>query len=151
KISPRMVVDPSPNRGSMMRIYRDIRFAADKSPYKVNLAAHFRHARAKDGAVPGYYIHLEPASCMMGAGIWHPELRAVQKIRSAIVADAKRWKAVTTKRTMMGESLKRAPAGYAPDHPLIEALKMKDFAVSLPLEESEVCGTKLLKIVLDRF
>jgi uncharacterized protein (TIGR02453 family) len=151
KINPKIVVDPSPTRGSMMRIYRDIRFSADKSPYKLNLAAHFRHARAKEDAVPGYYIHLEPQSSMMGAGIWHPEPRAVQKIRNAIAANPKRWRAVRAKHEMFGESLKRAPAGYALDHPLIEDLKRKDFAVSLKLDDSEVCGTKLLRIVLDRF
>jgi uncharacterized protein (TIGR02453 family) len=151
KISPRIVVDPHPSRGSMMRIYRDIRFSADKSPYNLNLAAHFRHSRAKEEAVPGYYIHIEPGSCMTGAGVWHPEPRGMQKIRAAIVSHPKQWRAVTAKREMFGESLKRAPAGYDPDHPLIEDLKRKDFAVSMTLSESDVCSPKLLKKLLDDF
>jgi uncharacterized protein (TIGR02453 family) len=156
EINPRIVVDPSPTRGSMMRIYRDIRFAADKTPYKTNVAAHFKHARAKDDAVPGYYIHLAPSECMIGAGIWRPEPRAVQKLRSAIVADPKRWQQVTAGKKlgwacMIGESLKRPPAGIDPKHPLIEDLKRKDFAISMPLEDSQVCSPGLLKLLLDKF
>jgi uncharacterized protein (TIGR02453 family) len=156
KINPRIVVDPNPTRGSMMRIYRDIRFSADKTPYKTNVAAHFKHAKAKDDAVPGYYIHLAPGECMIGAGIWHPEPRGALKIRNAIVADPKRWKQVTTGKKfgtacMIGESLKRPPAGIDPKHPFIEDLKRKDFAVSVPFDDSEVLGPNLLKLMLDRF
>lgn len=157
KINPRIVVDGNPTRGSMMRIYRDIRFSADKKPYKTHIAAHFRHARAKDDAVPGFYIHFAPGSCMTGAGVWRPEPRAAQKIRNAIVADPKRWRKVTSGQkfgsacSMIGESLKRPPAGIDPNHPLIEDLKRKDFAISALLKDSEVCGPNLLKILLDHF
>jgi uncharacterized protein (TIGR02453 family) len=157
KINPRIVVDPSPNRGSMMRIYRDIRFSSDKSPYKTNVAAHFAHARAKDDAAPGYYIHLAPGSCMLGAGVWRPEPRAAQKIRNAIAANPKRWTQATRGKkfgsacSFIGESLKRPPAGIDPEHPLIEDLKRKDFAISAPLTDADVCGTGLLKLVLDNF
>ena len=151
KLNPRIVVDPSPTRGSMMRIYRDVRFSADKSPYKLNAAAHFKHARAKEDAVPGYYIHLEPKDCLLGAGVWHPQPRALQKIRSAIVSDAGRWAKVGRGHTFMGDSLKRPPAGYAADHPLIEDLKRKDFAVLLPLQEQEVCGPNLRQLLMKRF
>ena len=157
KINPRIVVDPSPTRGSMMRIYRDIRFSSDKTPYKTNIAAHFKHARAKDDAVPGYYLHLAPGSSMTGAGVWHPEPRAAQKIRSAILADPKRWKKATEGRTrgsacgMVGESLKRPPAGIDANHPLVEDLKRKDFALSMKLGDDEVAGSNLLKLLLDHY
>ncbi|HEY3841130.1 MAG TPA: DUF2461 domain-containing protein [Bryobacteraceae bacterium] len=157
KINPRIVVDPSPNRGSMMRIYRDIRFSSDKSPYKTHVSAHFPHARAKDDAMPGYYIHLAPGSCMLGAGVWRPEPRAAQKIRSAIVANPKRWKQATGGKhfgsacSMIGESLKRPPAGIDPNHPFIEDLKRKDFAVSAPLTDDQVCSPALLKLITDNF
>src|SRR5438132_7338667 len=59
KINPYIVVNPSPVRGSMMRIYRDIRLSKDKSPYKKFAAAHFWHANAKEGATTGYYFRLE--------------------------------------------------------------------------------------------
>src|SRR5215471_5421701 len=58
KINSHIVADPSPTRGSMMRIYRDIRFSKDKSPYKTSVAAHFWHDKGKDGATPGFYLRL---------------------------------------------------------------------------------------------
>ena len=73
------VADPSPNGGSMMRIYRDIRFSKDKSPYKTYAAAHFRHAKSKAGAAPVYYLHLEPGDSVIGGGIWQPEPKALKK------------------------------------------------------------------------
>src|SRR5262245_15941754 len=59
RINPNFVADPPPNRGSLMRIYRDVRFSKDKSPYKTHAAAHFLHAKGKDGAAPAYYLHLD--------------------------------------------------------------------------------------------
>jgi uncharacterized protein (TIGR02453 family) len=135
----------------MMRIYRDIRFSADKRPYKTNVAAHFKHAKAKPHAMPGYYIHFAPGDCMLGAGIWHPEPRALQKIRAAIVANPKKWQQLTKGQTLMGDTLKRAPAGCDPNHPLIEDLKRKDFAAFAPLSDADVMGPKLAKVILAKF
>jgi uncharacterized protein (TIGR02453 family) len=154
KIGPNFVADPRPVGGSMMRIYRDIRFSRDKSPYKTFVAAHFRHAKGKDGAAPGYYLRIEPGRSMVGAGIWRPEPQALKQIRDAIVADPKRWQRITSGQEfrstcgMAGESLKRPPLGYDPDHPLIEALKRKDFATSSALEDRQVCGPDLMDAVI---
>src|SRR5262245_16529190 len=60
KISKHYLADPRPSGGSMFRIYRDTRFAKDKSPYKTHVAAHFRHSAGKDVHAPGFYVHLEP-------------------------------------------------------------------------------------------
>src|SRR5215468_11291591 len=91
KISPNFVADPSPNRGSLMRIYRDIRFSKDKSPYKTHAAAHFWHAKDKDGVAPAYFLHLEPGNSVIGGGIWQPEPKAIKKIRDKIAVDPKAW------------------------------------------------------------
>src|SRR5215813_10717345 len=89
KIGGGFAADPSPNGGSMMRIYRDIRFSKDKSPYKTYAAAHFWHAKGKAGAAPGYYLHLEPGNSVIGGGIWQPEPKALKKIRDKIAGDPK--------------------------------------------------------------
>jgi len=68
RLSPHFVADPRPVGGSMFRIYRDVRFAKDKSPYKTAAGIHFRHERAKDVHAPGYYLHLEPAGDVRSAG-----------------------------------------------------------------------------------
>ena len=157
KINPYMMADPRPVGGSMMRIHRDIRFSRDKSPYKTSVAAHFWDTRGKEGATPAYYLHLEPGHSMIGAGIWRPEPTALKKIRDAIVADGKRWQRVTSAADfrsscgMVGESLKRSPAGYDPKHPLIEDIKRKDFTASSPLDDRQVCSPNCMKSVLDAF
>ena len=64
KVSTQLVADPRPVGGSMFRIYRDVRFSRDKSPYKTHVGAHFRFG-GKGVHGPGYYLHLEPASCFV--------------------------------------------------------------------------------------
>jgi len=152
-INPHIVVDPSPNGGSMMRIYRDIRFSKDKSPYKVSVAAHFWHEKGKEGATPAYYLHLEPHGSLIGSGIWRPEPGALKKIRDAIVADPKRWKQITSAGQlgyckMTGESLQRPPRGYDVNHPLIEDIKRRDFTLGRSLTDREVLGQDFLNVVL---
>ncbi len=143
KISPHFVADPRANGGSLFRIYRDTRFSKDKTPYKTNVGAHFRHAAGKDAHAPGFYLHLEPGSCFAGCGIWHPDGPALAKIREAIVAKPDAWKratrgkAFTAMMTLRGDSLKRPPRGFDPDHPLIEDLKRKDFIAITELHEDE--------------
>ena len=58
QISPRFVADPRPNCGSLFRIYRDVRFSKDKTPYKTNAGAQFRHQAGKDAHAPGFYLHV---------------------------------------------------------------------------------------------
>jgi len=133
KISSHFVADPRKVGGSLFRIHRDIRFSKDKSPYKTHAGVHFRHERAKDVHAPGFYLHLDPAEVFIAAGIWHPDTPTLKLIRAAIGDDPKRWKQVAKSGafkkhfTLAGESLKRAPAGFEPDDPLIEDLKRKDF------------------------
>ena len=154
KINPGFVADPSPTRGSMMRIYRDIRFSEDKSPYKTFVAAHFGQAKGNDESGPGCYLRFEPGKSLIGGGVWRPEPAALKKIRNRIVADPKTWTRVTSVRAlgpmcaMAPDSLKRPPAGYDANHPLIEDIKRKHFAVTWPLTDNEVCGPDLKDLVL---
>lgn len=157
KINPHFVADPKPNGGSMMRIYRDIRFSKDKSPYKTSVAAHFWHEKGKDGAMPAYYLHLEPSSSLIGGGIWRPGPAALKKIRDRIVSHSKDWQRSTadfrsgSRWSMGGESLKRPPSGYDSNHPLIEDLERKDFVVGSRLSDRDVLRRDFLDLVLDNF
>jgi uncharacterized protein (TIGR02453 family) len=157
KISPNFVVDPRPTGGSMMRIYRDIRFSRDKRPYNTSLAAHFWFADVKEGATPAYYLHIEPGHSMVGGGIWRPSTEALGKIRQAIVNQSEKWRRITagvafgSSCGMAGESLKKAPRGFDPDHPLIEDLKRKDFAIKSTLSDRHVTSPDLLDDLTDAF
>ena len=70
--------------GSLFRIYRDVRFSKDKSPYKTHVGIQFRHAQARDVHAPGFYLHLEPGSVFMACGTWHPDRDTLHAIRTAI-------------------------------------------------------------------
>lgn len=144
KISPHFNADPRPVGGSLFRIYRDVRFSKDKSPYKTHTGIQFRHKAGKDAHAPGFYLHLEPGQVFVGAGIWHPDGASLKKIRDHLVADPAAWKrAVNGKRfrelfELSGASLKRPPRGYDADHPLIEDLKRKDFIAVTRLTQGDV-------------
>lgn len=132
RISKHFVADPRPVGGSLMRIHRDVRFSADKRPYKTNIGIQFRHAAGKDVHAPGIYFHVEPTRCFLGAGLWHPEPDVLAAIRQRIVAKPAAWKTATTSAgvrkqwKLEGESLARPPKGFDPDHEHIVDLKRKD-------------------------
>jgi uncharacterized protein (TIGR02453 family) len=153
KISPHFMADPRKNGGSIFRIYRDTRFSNDKVPYKTWAAVQFRHDAGKDVHTPGFYLHLEPGNVFAGVGIWHPDSTALSNIREAIVAKQAEWKRVISGKTfsanyeITGDSLKRAPRGYDPDHPLIDDLKRKDFVAITPFDADEI----LLPDFIDRY
>lgn len=143
QVSPHFVADPRPSGGSLFRIHRDIRFSKDKSPYKTYTGLQFRHELGKDAHAPGFYLHLEPNAVFMGAGIWHPDGASLARIREAIADDEKAWRAgkrVGGRFELAGDSLKRAPAGYDPEHPLIEDLRRKDYICVAMLSEKDVCA-----------
>ncbi len=149
-ISSNFVADPRPNGGSMFRIYRDVRFSRDKSPYKVHAAAQFRHREGRDVHAPGFYLHLEPGQVFMGSGLWHPDGPTVSAIRSAIVDDPDRWRQVRKGLDLGGESLKRGPRGIDPDHPLIEDLKRKDFVCFTNTSQEAACQRGFLDSFVER-
>ena len=149
KISPHLVADPRPVGGSLFRIYRDVRFSKDKSPYKTFAAVHFRHEAAKDVHAPGLYVHLDPGEVFLGAGIWRPEKDALAAIREALIDRSAEWKKLCNAKAfrdhldLSGDSLKRPPKGFDPEHPLIEDLKRKDFCVVSSLNEQDVANGDL--------
>jgi uncharacterized protein (TIGR02453 family) len=150
KISRRLLAEARPVGGSLMRIHRDTRFSKDKSPYKTNVGIHFRHDGGRDVHAPGYYLHLAPGEVFLGAGMWHPEPSALAKIRDALVEKPDGWKrsisgkAFRAAFALDGESLKRPPQGYDPEHPLIEDLKRKDFIAVSRYSVRDACGADFL-------
>ncbi len=142
-VSRAVVADPRRTGGSMYRIYRDVRFSSDKSPYKSHVAATFAHEQRKAApSVPGFYLHLEPGDSMGGGGIYHPDPSSLTRIRLAIVEDSAAWQRVReTGIELEGESLTRAPAGFDPKHRFIEDIRRKDFYALTPFTQREVCAS----------
>ncbi len=136
KLSSHLVADPKPVGGSMFRIYRDVRFARDKSPYKTHVGVHF--PLGKGMAVPGYYLHLEPRGCFVAAGMWMPGSEQLQQIRKAIVDRPAEWRKASGDLDEDGNALKRPPHGFDADHPMIEDIKRKSFTGSLRLSDGQM-------------
>jgi uncharacterized protein (TIGR02453 family) len=145
RISPHFVADARPTRGSLFRIYRDTRFSPDGRPFKTHVGIHFSHASGKDAHAPVFYLHLEPDSCFVAAGIWHPDNRALTRVRTAIAHDMEQWAKVRKKLILEGDKLSRPPRGFDASHPYIDDLKRKDFVTSVPLSEEQVCSAKLMR------
>ena len=144
EISTSIMAIPRITGGSLFRIYRDMRFSKDKTPYKTGAGLHFRHKRGKDVHAPGYYLHLEPGEVFAGCGIWKPNTETVTKIRTKIANHPDQWLDIIQDKkfkktfTLGGDSLVRPPKGFDPDHPLIEDLKRKDYLASIVLNEKIV-------------
>lgn len=131
-ISPHILVTAKKTGGSLMRVFRDIRFSKDKSPYKTNIGIQFRHAAGKDVHAPGFYLNIAPGEIFLAAGIWSPDNPTLHNVRTLIDEYPQEWKTIMRKIKarnsgfdLHGESLKRAPKGFASDHPLLEDLKLK--------------------------
>lgn len=144
KISDCFNVIPKRMGGSLMRVYKDTRFAKDKTPFKTNIGIHFRHIAGKDVHAPGFYVHIDPKEIFVGMGIWRPDSKACTAIRQHLDENSEAWqkllrrKAFREQLEFSGGSLKRPPRGFAQDHPLIADLKRKDFIVIRTLKAAQI-------------
>lgn len=143
QLSPHYLAIPKASGGSLFRIYRDVRFSKNKEPYKTAAGVHFRHRLGKDVHAPGFYLHVEPDNVFYAMGMWHPSSPDLRAIRSRIDQEPDAWRDVKADPAFAGtykwagDSLVRAPKGFAVDHPDIEDLKRKDFIGVSSIPESE--------------
>jgi len=156
-ISPHFTAQAKKVGGSLMRIYRDVRFGYDKRPYKTNIGIQFRHELGKDVHTPGFYVHIEPGECFVGVGIWRPDSTALGKIRDHINEQSVQWlaakkdKAFKKHFVLSGESLVRPPRGFTKDHPLLEDIKRKDFIAICHIDDDMALSGRFKSTVLSRF
>ena len=157
RISPHFLADPRPQGGSMFRIYRDTRFSKDKSPYKTHAGVQFRHEAGKDAHAPGFYVHLASDGLYFGGGVWLPASPQLGRIRDAIVDNARAWSRIANARKVrdvggiQGDSLKRPPRGFDPEHPHIEDLKRKSFYVMVRAAPGDALKPAFIDQVEDAF
>ena len=122
-------------KGCLFRIYRDIRFSPNKTPYKNHFAAYIAlggHASMRGG----YYLHLEPGHCMLSGGVWCPPPKLLKMLRRDIFDHIDEFVSIledpifrATYPALDGETLKRMPVGYPADFAHGEILRHKDFCV----------------------
>ena len=117
------------------RIYRDIRFSSDKTPYKTYFSAYMARGGRKSVRA-GYYLHIEPGNIALSGGIWCPEPRLIKALRQAIYDNIDEWKSIVEAPAFkqhyaqfVGETLKIVPRGFPREGEHSEWLKRKDYTV----------------------
>ena len=124
------------------RIYRDIRFSADKSPYKNHIGGYI-NARGKKSNHCGYYIHLEPGNCMLAGGSWCMPPEMLRAVRLSVYDNIDEYRLIVEDPVfkqyfpMVGETfLKTNPKGFPKDFPFPQYIRCKDFTVSCRIADS---------------
>jgi uncharacterized protein (TIGR02453 family) len=156
-----LMADPAK---SPFRIYRDVRFSKDKSPYKTNVGASFAYVeRSSAGEITGSsghrgggYFHLSPGEIYVGGGMWHPDPEPLAAWRTLVDKRPKQVHAaiedaafVAHFGTVGGDRSKRMPAGYPADHAEAELLTLKDVTFGKRLTDKEAYSPKLPAILAD--
>jgi uncharacterized protein (TIGR02453 family) len=155
RFAPELVGDP---RRSMFRIYRDIRFSKDKSPYKTHASCWFYHRDGSHnvgseatGGGAGFYFQIAPGNCFLGGGMWMPPRNALARLREAIAENPARFERIVKERRVVRRfgglsdeaALKRVPRGYAADHPAAEWLRLQSFTVGRTLTDAQAVSARL--------
>ncbi|MDB4915458.1 MAG: hypothetical protein JWM95_3102 [Gemmatimonadetes bacterium] len=153
--APEIIGDP---RTALFRIHRDVRFSADKSPYKTHVACWFHHSDAGRGvgtATPhggaGFYFHMEADRASLGGGIWMPPRPTLSRIREAIDEDPGELNKIlrdASRRRHFGglaeeNMLTRMPRGYADTHPSATLLRHQSYTLGRELTERAVSSVTL--------
>jgi uncharacterized protein (TIGR02453 family) len=141
------------------RIYRDVRFSKDKTPYKIHIGAYLNKGGKKTPSA-GYYMHFEPGRNMAGGGLWQPMAPELNKVRQEIDYSFKEWNDILKARTFkknfaegleQEDMLSRPPKGYDESNPAIEYLKLKSFIVTRSFTDADVQAKSFLKDLLKTF
>lgn len=136
----------------VFRIYRDIRFSPDKTPYKTNLGAAI-NAGGKRVETAGAYLHIQPGNkSFFAGGRWMPDKETLRKIRQEIDYNTEEFKAILNDKnfkkyfgTLEDIALKKAPKDYPKDHPEIALLRYTSYIASMPLADSLITSDKGIK------
>ena len=144
-------------RAKMFRIYRDVRFSKDKTPYKTSISMSFH--RSKPALRGGYYVQVTPGGhSFIAAGFWNPESSDLKLIRQNIDFDHQNFrKAINTpsltkiRGEMQGDQVKTSPKGYQKEHPAIDLLKHKQFIFTKAYSDKDVTSPTFVDSISESF
>jgi len=136
-------IETPSGKASLFRIYKDVRFSKDKTPYNTHWNGGFRRATKKLRG--GYYFHIEPGNTFAACGFWGPNTADLARIRQDIAANYPDWQKMLANKTfvktfggLQGEQLISAPRGYEKDHPAIELLRYKQFTLKHHFTDADI-------------
>lgn len=154
ELSKTDVLETASGKKSVYRIYRDIRFSKDKTPYKTFWGGSFTRATAARRG--GYYFHLEKGNSFFAGGFWGPNAADLKRIRSEFDHDAESFKKILNSKsftstfgTLQGEQLKTAPKGFDINHEAIDLLRYKQFLIMKRFTDEEVLSPLFLEQALN--
>lgn len=143
---------------SIFRIYKDVRFSKDKSPYKTHFGCWMTKGGRKSTDA-GYYFHMEPGKSFAAAGVWMPPAEQLKLIREEIMLNPDAYLEVVNKLLSMKkyerggteDMLKKGPAGFPKDFAYMDELKYKHHIFSRAYKDSELSGKNAASIITDDF
>lgn len=137
------------DRFKLFRIYRDVRFSKDKTPYKTHFGLTWH--RTKPELRGGYYLHLKPKDIFLACGFWDPNPADLKPIRQELALDGDEYRELINKPNfkntwseLHGDAVKTAPKGYDKDHPHIDLLRLKQHLFSVRYTEKEATAPDFL-------
>ncbi len=142
----------------IFRINRDVRFSANKAPYKTNIAA-FISPEGKKSISAGYYIHIQPGNCFLASGMWMPPAPQLSAVRQEIDYNAEEFRKIILskefkkhfKELSQEDKVKTTPKGYEKTHPEIEFIKLKSFIAMKAIDDKEVLSKNFIKSICTSF
>jgi uncharacterized protein (TIGR02453 family) len=157
KLLERLEVHDNIDKLKLFRIYRDVRFSKDKTPYKINFSSSLSRAGAKLRG--GYYIHVQPNNgSILAAGFWGPEKKDLLRIRKELEVDASEFRQIIGSKKLksiwgdlVGQELKTSPKGFDKEHPNIDLIKKKQFIFTRTFTDKEVLDSGFINEVNKSF
>lgn len=133
----------------VFRIYRDIRFSKNKTPYKTNFGISFK--RKKPNLRGGYYLHIEPNKTFIAAGFWNPNKDDINRIRNEFINYADEFRTIIESKSInsvwgsiRGEVLKSAPRGFSRNETNIDLIKMKQYIFIKEYEDKNLYSDDII-------
>lgn len=149
-------IDTPSGKKSLYRIYNDVRFSKDKTPYSKYFG--FRMGRATKYRRGGYYAHIEPGNSFLACGFFAPNPDDLKRIRQDIDYNYKIWNKILNAKklqnlgiTLTGRGVETAPRGYSINHPAIELLRMKQFILIKYFTDKEVLSPDFIKTISQHY
>ena len=137
------------DRFKLFRIYRDIRFSKDKTPFKTHFGLTWH--RTKPLYRGGYYLHISPGKNFLACGFWDPNTNDLKRIRKELEYDAKEFRDIIASKeffsvwgNLEGSELKTAPRNFDKNHPDIDLIRKKQFIFSISYSDEEVCEPQFI-------
>jgi uncharacterized protein (TIGR02453 family) len=150
------VIETESGKKSLHRIYRDVRFSKEKTPYNTHWGGSFKRATKKRRG--SYYFHLEPGNTFIAGGFWGPNPQDLKRVRDEFAYDPKPFRKIlaakpflSTFKELKGDRIKTTPKGFEANDPAIDLLRYKQYLLVKHFSDKEVFTTGFIKQLSDTF